>query len=167
MLIVLILILNHIFKFTISYSNSTLITLVDGKRITGVDIHLPFPFLTSMKAYLGIRYASLGLIQQSKHKTLSSLNNNNNKDESDEYSQSVAPHRFSHSVASFFYESSNQIYAQNELPPVCPQPIHPNLYNWIPRKMQGHISQMNQFYEKQTEDCLTLNIYVPKNSEFE
>ncbi|KAH8859490.1 Neuroligin-2 [Schistosoma japonicum] len=146
-------------------SNDDIITLIDGKRLTGIKLHLPVSSLNPVIAYYGVRYASLGVSYKSndylsKTTTTTTTVFTN-------YSNNIempALHRFSHSVASFFYESPIGIYSHTTLPPVCPQQlININLEDKnIPKQVKDRFIRLLPFLRNQDEDCLTLNIYVPQ-----
>ncbi|CAH8522823.1 unnamed protein product [Schistosoma bovis] len=155
--------------------DGNIITLIDGKRLTGMKLHLPLSSLNPVIAYYGVRYASLGVQHNNNNNDINKdqlsrmattmnhsdnfkYNNNNNN------MKMPALHRFSHSVASFFYESPNGVYSHSILPPVCPQPLmHVHLEDKnIPKQVKDRLIRLLPFLRDQDEDCLTLNIYVPQ-----
>nr|CAH8840749.1 unnamed protein product [Trichobilharzia regenti] len=147
---------------TMENNDLNVITLIDGKRLTGINLHLPLSSLNSVNAYYGIKYASLGVpsrdANQSPENANITLRGNSYK--------MPALHRFSHSVASFFYESLNGVHSYSVLPPACPQHlIHINAADKnIPKHVKDRFIRLQPFLRDQEEDCLTLNIYVPQNS---
>ncbi|VDO84255.1 unnamed protein product [Schistosoma margrebowiei] len=160
-------------------NNGNIITLIDGKRLTGMKLHLPLSSLNPVIAYYGVRYASLGVQHNNNNninkdqlsRMATTMNhsdnfkyNNNNNDNM----KMPALHRFSHSVASFFYESPIGVYSHSILPPVCPQPLmHVHLEDKnIPKQVKDRLIRLLPFLRDQDEDCLTLNIYVPQQGEY-
>ncbi|KAF7259325.1 hypothetical protein EG68_03242 [Paragonimus skrjabini miyazakii] len=119
-----------------------IIKLADGKRITGLIIHLPLPSLPQIRAFYGIRYASLGGSEEAQLVLSGSFHSRRDKVNGTTYPQ-ASPHRFSHSVASFFYESPQGVQSKTVLAPVCPQPI-------LDSQMidQECLNRVNFIYEK-------------------
>ncbi|CAH8519858.1 unnamed protein product [Schistosoma rodhaini] len=150
--------------------DDNIITLIDGKRLTGIKLHLPLSSLNPVIAYYGIRYASLGVQHIDIRDQLSRMATTTNHSDSFKFNNNhdimkmPALHRFSHSVASFFYESPIGVYSHSILPPVCPQPsIHVHLEDKdIPKQVKDRLIRLLPFLRNQDEDCLTLNIYVPQ-----
>ncbi|KAK4469158.1 hypothetical protein MN116_006738 [Schistosoma mekongi] len=147
-------------------SNGDVITLIDGKHLVGIKLHLPVSSLNPVIAYYGVRYASLGVSYKSND-YLSKTTTTTTTTGFTNYSNNIkmpALHRFSHSVASFFYESPIGIYSHTTLPPVCPQQlININLEDKsIPKQVKDRYLRLLPFLRNQDEDCLTLNIYVPQ-----
>ncbi|VDP73178.1 unnamed protein product [Echinostoma caproni] len=155
---------------------SGVITLADGQKLTGLNIHLSVPNLSQIKAYFGIRYASLGTAHLSPLKRPGVRQSATTSVQFDTLpisnlsktgiSVPASPHRFSHSVASFFYEAPSGVHAKTILPPVCPQP------DWNQNQIEmeflqpvrNRLLRLEPFLREQSEDCLTLNIYVPQTT---
>ncbi|KAF5402440.1 Carboxylesterase [Paragonimus heterotremus] len=139
-----------------------IIKLADGKRITGLIIHLPLPSLPQVRAFYGIRYASLGGSEGAQRILSGSFHSRRDKVNGTTYPQ-ASPHRFSHSVASFFYESPQGVQSKTVLAPVCPQPmLDPQMIDHECLSTErDRLKRLKPFLNYQTEDCLTLNIYVP------
>ncbi|TGZ66812.1 hypothetical protein CRM22_005138 [Opisthorchis felineus] len=136
------------------------VQLADGKKLTGLAIHLPVASIPPVHAYLGIRYASLGGKQTMYFSPRSS---HRISEDGKKVDFVPSPHRFSHSVASFFYESPTGTHSKTVLPPVCPQP--PIDLKMVEAEYLGaqrdRLKRIAPFLYHQTEDCLTLNVYVP------
>ncbi|TPP63125.1 Neuroligin-4 X-linked protein [Fasciola gigantica] len=138
------------------------ITLADGQKLTGLNIHLSISDLNQIKAYFGIRYASLGIAHLSPGtrpaETSTTIQSK------PEVTVPASPHRFSQSVASFFYEAPSGTQAKTVLPPVCPQPQWnlSQIKSKIPKPFYDRLVRLKAFMREQSEDCLTLNIYAPQ-----
>ncbi|CAH8487576.1 unnamed protein product [Schistosoma turkestanicum] len=157
--------------------NGNIITLIDGKRLTGLNLYLPSSNLNPVIVYYGVRYASLGVPPHTHHDhdqllsktttttTTTSTNYSSTFKSNNDNIKMPAMHRFSHSVASFFYESPIGVYSHSVLPPVCPQPsLHIDLKDKnIPKQVKDRLIRLLPFLRNQDEDCLTLNIYVPQS----
>ncbi|CAI2726704.1 unnamed protein product [Schistosoma spindalis] len=157
----------------VNNNDRNIITLIDGKRLTGMKLHLPLSSLNPVIAYYGVRYASLGVQhnnnnnnnnQLSRMATIMNHSDNFKYNNNHDNMKMPALHRFSHSVASFFYESPMGVYSHSILPPVCPQPLmHIHLEDKnIPKQVKDRLIRLLPFLRDQDEDCLTLNIYVPQ-----
>ena len=53
-----------------------------------------------------------------------------------------------------------------KLPPVCPQPILDDKDKTLPPDLASKLSSMKPLLEKQSEDCLYLNIYAPHDGKY-
>ncbi|VDP54950.1 unnamed protein product [Schistosoma mattheei] len=157
-------------------NDANIITLIDGKRLTGMKLHLPLSSLNPVIAYYGVRYASLGVQDNNNNinkdqlsRMATTMNHSDNFKYNNNHDNMKMPalHRFSHSVASFFYESPNGVYSHSILSPVCPQPLmHVHLEDKnIPKQVKDRLIRLLPFLRDQDEDCLTLNIYVPQQGE--
>lgn len=133
------------------------VTLEDGSQFTGLDIHLPVSTLSPVRAYLGIQYASLG-VRKTKNQTSSLLFTKTSLVSS----PTVAIHRLSQSVASFFYGTPKGVQSKTTMPAVCPQPFIDEVESaQFPGIIQNRLRHLKTFLNSQSEECLTLNIYVP------
>lgn len=128
--------------FISKYRSNYPIILDEDKIIKGIDIHFSKFNLSMIRAYYGIRFASVGKLKPG-----------------------LAPeYRFQQSVASFYYEDFSGTRLFENYKPVCPQ----NLGNFshIDENMLNpywrHLKMIQPFLKDQNEECLTLNIYVPK-----
>ncbi|XP_018650137.1 neuroligin 3 (S09 family) [Schistosoma mansoni] len=147
--------------------DDNIITLIDGKRLTGIKLHLPLSSLNPVIAYYGVRYASLGVQHNNDKDQLSRMATTTNHSDSFKFNNNhdimkvPALHRFSHSVASFFYESPIGVYSHSILPPVCPQPsMHVHLEDKdIPKQVKDRLIHLLPFLRNQDEDYKTRKSY--------
>ncbi|VDL19173.1 unnamed protein product [Hymenolepis diminuta] len=140
---------------------------LDGRvTVSGVEIRFSDPKLRHVHAVYGIRYASLG-------GEGSGMDDNNTgaKPEFPELSeiiQQAAKRRFMHSVAAFIYETPTRGHLQKTSPPPeCPQPRGPTrgTRESLDRGRTARTTSVRQILQPtlQTEDCLTLNIFIPES----
>ncbi|KAM7541555.1 hypothetical protein Aperf_G00000035184 [Anoplocephala perfoliata] len=140
----------------------------DGRvTVSGVEIRFSEPKLRPVHAIYGVRYASLG--GEGSDASGSAIVPEPGFPDVSEPVQQAAKRRFMHSVAAFIYETPARGHLQKTSPPPeCPQPRgtlrgtreSPDV-DWTTRS-----SSLRQILQPatQTEDCLTLNIFIPEGN---
>lgn len=139
---------------------------LDGRvTVSGVEVRFSDPKLRHVHVIYGIRYASLGGDGTDLDDELDA-STGSEYSEISEPVQQAAKRRFMHSVAAFIYETPARGHLQKTSPPPeCPQPRGPSRgiregsdVDWTSRT--ASVRQILQ-QTSQSEDCLTLNIFVP------
>lgn len=112
--------------------------------VSGVEIRFSDTVVQPVHALYGLRYASLGgeIDHRTTQRTTGGVG----------IELPAAKRRFMHSVAAFIYETPARGHLhKSTMPPVCPQLVDKSKY------VKNRI-----FLEYQSEDCLTLNVFIPE-----
>ncbi|VDK42423.1 unnamed protein product [Taenia asiatica] len=134
--------------------------------ISGVEIRFSDPKLRPVHVVYGLRYASLGGEGDS-------IVSEPGTAEVREPHHQAAKRRFMHSVAAFIYETPARGHLQKTgPPPECPQPrraqpVHDGSFDEWPARAATSATSSRHLLQHpqaatQTEDCLTLNVFVPE-----
>lgn len=139
---------------------------LDGRvTVSGVEIRFSDPKLRHVHAVYGIRYASLG--GEGSNMDDDNTGAKSEFSELSELVQQAAKRRFMHSVAAFIYETPTRGHLQKTSPPPeCPQPRGPNrgTRESLDSDRTTRTTSVRQILQptSQTEDCLTLNVFIPE-----